>query len=303
MASIDPRPNGKSTLPRSIAVTADPGQKATHPSGSHEFLEKYVDSGCWKEVAEDDSGAGLVDCDAESVDTISVDQCHIPVSEDIQDGANVPRDETNETVVKKSAVDPLGESDITLLQLNELDGTLVDAEETYDVTVDPVGGFGTPRVDSPKKDVDRDLGMGSDAIFEFEEPENMTVNAIKESNKAIKEKADDLHNITAPRLGNSDAAPDAPDEAVRVDITGAVEPDPIVSGYDKMDVDILGAKGKPELGEGYPIEVANTLCTMSQYPNPLPSGGLGSWQVVNRPKMDPRELLRSWNWVFQTGNR
>jgi hypothetical protein len=46
----------------------------------------------------------------------------------VKDGANAPRDEPDKAVAEKSAVDPLGESNNTLLlQVKELDGTLVDA--------------------------------------------------------------------------------------------------------------------------------------------------------------------------------
>src|SRR6266536_1855529 len=51
----------------SIILYADLGQKTTHPSGTHEFLMKYAISGCWKEVAEDETDTALVDGDAESV--------------------------------------------------------------------------------------------------------------------------------------------------------------------------------------------------------------------------------------------
>lgn len=279
----------------SIILPADPGRKTAHPSGAHEFLEKHAISGCWKEVAEDESDMALVDGDAESVDegdpvisvitveketgadsTISVDQCH--VGKDVEDA---PRDKPNETVAEKLTVDPFGESDNTpLLQLREPDRSLVDAGQLDDAIVDAPWDSGNPRVDSPGKDVALDSGMLDDTIFEFGESDNMTVDTIEESNNTTTDMAVDT---TARKPGDSDNVPDVPGE------------------YDMMDVDIPGAKNRaqPDVRGGESIEAANTLYTMSQYHNPPSTGGLGSWQVVNRPKMDPKELLESWNWVFQ----
>jgi hypothetical protein len=83
-------------------------------------------------VAEDESDTGMADSDAELVDedvpvigvrpvekeaaldsTILVDLYY--VGEDVEDGANTPRDKPDETVAKKAAVNPLGESDNTPL--------------------------------------------------------------------------------------------------------------------------------------------------------------------------------------------
>ena len=302
----------------SMISSADPGRKTTHPSGTHEFLEKHAISGCWKEVAEDESDTAL-DGDAESVDegvpvisvipveketgpdsTISVDQCH--VGKDDEDGANTPRDKPNETVAEKSAVDPLGESDNTpLLQLREPDGTLIDARQLDDATVDAAGDSGNPRVDSPVNDAALDSSIPDDTIFEFGESDNMTVDVIEESNNTATDIAVGSHNTTAHKLGGSDNVPDVPGEAMAMDMFGTTEPDPTASEYDMMDFDIPGARNsaQPDVKEGDSIEAANALYTMSQYHNPLSSEGLGSWQVVNWPKMDPKELLQSWNWVFQ----
>jgi len=303
----------------SSIVSANPGRKTTHPSGTHEFLEKHAISGCWKEVAEDENDTGMADGDAESVDedvpaisvipvekeaapdsTISVDQCH--VGEDVEDGADAPWDIPDETVAEKAAVDPLGESDNTpLLQVKELDGTLVDAGQLHNAAIDAARESGNPRVDSPRKDAALDSSMPDDTIFEFGAPGNTTVDASEESNNTTTDMAADSHNTTARKLGDTGNVPDAPGESMAVDIPGTAEPDLTTSEYDMMDLDIPGAKSRaqPDVREGDSIEAANTLYTMSQYHNPPSSGGLGSWQVVNWPKVDPKELLQSWNWVFQ----
>ena len=103
-----------------------------------------------------------------------------------------------------------------------------------------------------------------------------------------------------------------------MDVLDKTEVDQTSSEYDVMDLDIPGAKSRLEIEamEGESIEAANALYTMSQYHSPRTSGGLGSWQVVNWPRMtcqdnrqgwsskmptgiDPKELLKGWDWVFQ----
>lgn len=261
-------------------------------------------------MAEDESDTGMADGDAESVDedvpaisvipvekeaaldsTIPVDQCH--VDEDVEDGANAPRDKPDETIAEEAA--PLVESDNTpLLQVKELDGTLVDAGQLHDAAIDASGEFGNPRVDSPRKDAALDSGIPDDTIFEFGAPSNMTIDAIEQSNNTTTD-------MTSRKLGDSDNVLDVPGESMAMDMLGTAEPDLTTSEFDMMDLDIPGAKSRAQqdVREGDPIEAANTLYTMSQYYNPPPSGGLSSWQVVNWPKMDPKELLQSWNWVFQ----
>jgi hypothetical protein len=111
------------------------GGKLAHPSGTHEFLEKYAISGCWKEVAGDESDTALEDGDPlfgvipeekgpGSDSTISIDH---HVYKDIDDGENIPRDNPKETVSERWMVNPLGESYVTPpLQLRESDGTSVN---------------------------------------------------------------------------------------------------------------------------------------------------------------------------------
>ena len=267
-------------------------------------------------MAEDEIDTALVDGDAESVDegvpvigvipveketgpdsTISVDQCH--VGNDYEDGANTPRDKPNETVAEKSAVDLLGESDNT--PLREPDGTLVDARQLDDATFDAAGSPGNPRVYSPINNAALETDILDDTIFEFEMFDNTTVEAIEESNNTATDIAVSSHDTTAQKLGDSDNVLDVPGEAMAMDMFGTAEPDPTTSEYDMMDFNILGAKNstQPDVREGESMEAANALYTMSQYHNPLSSEGLGSWQVVNWPKMDPKELLQSWNLVFQ----
>ncbi len=116
LASIDPRPDGESTIPEPHHLIY---RKMTHPSGAHEFLEKHAISGCWKEVAEDKSNTGMVvdegvpaisviPVEKEAVldSTILVDECY--VGADVEDGANTPRDELDATVVKSRRSTRLG---------------------------------------------------------------------------------------------------------------------------------------------------------------------------------------------------
>jgi uncharacterized radical SAM superfamily protein len=90
---------------------------------------------------------------------------------------------------------------------------------------------------------------------------------------------------------------DVPREATKMDILATAEPDLIALEYNMVDLDIPGAQNRaqPDIKVKELIEV-NALCTTSQYDHP---GSLGSWQVVNWPKMDSKELLQGWNWVFQ----
>jgi hypothetical protein len=272
-------------------------------------------------VAEDESDTALGDGDAESVEegvpaisvtpvekeagpdsTIWVDQCH--VCNDGKDGVNAPADKPIETLAQKSAVNQLVGSDSTpLLQLREPDGTLAYAGKLDDEIVDAAGESGNPGAESPGKAYDAalDSGMPNDTIFEAGESDNMTVDAIEESNNTTTDIAADSHNTTAHKLGDSDNVPDVPGDAIATEVLGTTEPDSTTSEYDMMDLDIPGRKDRlqPDFKGGESIEAANTLYTMSQYHNPPSSGGLGSWQVVSWPKMDPKELLQGWNWVFQ----
>jgi len=231
--------------------------------------------------------------------TISVDQCH--VGADVEDGTNARRDELDEAIAEKSAVDPLRESDTPLLQVKGLDETLVDAGQLHDAAIDAAEEFGNPRADSARKDAALDSGMPDDTMFEFGAPGNMTVDAIEESSNTTTDMAADSDNTTARKLGDADNVPDVPGESMAMDMPCTAEPDLTTSEFDMLDLDIPGAKSRAQPGvrESDSMEAANALYTMSQYHDTLSSGGLGSWQVVNWPKMDPKELLQSWNWVFQ----
>jgi hypothetical protein len=246
----------------SSIVSVNLGRKTTHPLGIYEFLEKHAISGCWKEVAEDENDTGMADGDAESVDedvpvisvipvekeaapdsTISVDQYY--VGEDVEDGVDAPWDILDETVAENAAVDPLRESDNTpLLQVKELDGTLVDAGQLHNVAIDAARESGNLRVDSLRKDAALDSSMPDDTIFEFGAPDNMTVDASEESNNTTTDIAADSHNTTTRKLGDTDNVPDALGESMAVDIPGTAEPDLTILEYDMMDLDILGAKSR-----------------------------------------------------------
>ena len=303
-------------FPDPIILFTNPCQKTTNPSGTHEFLEKQAISGCWKEVAEDESDMVLVDSDAESDNggvptigvipvekeaepdnTISVDQGH--VGEDVEDGANAPKDRPNETVVEELAVDPLGELDSTPApQLKDFEGTLLDAGPLDNATFDAARESGSPREDPSGSDTTLDSGMPDDTMFDFGEPDNMAIDVIEQSADTTTGIAVGSHHTTAHKVGDSDSVLDVPDEAMAMDRMVTAEPDPTTLEYDMMEFDISEAKSRGTR-EVDPMEAANALYTISQNHNHPSSGGLGSWQVVNWPKMDPKELLQSWNWVFQ----
>jgi hypothetical protein len=72
-----------------------------------------------------------------------------------------------------------------------------------------------------------------------------------------------------------------------VDVLDTTEVDPTTFKNDIMDLDILEAKNRlqMEAREDKSIEAANALYTISQYHSPRTSRGLGSWQVVNWPRV------------------
>lgn len=237
-------------------------------------------------VDEDDPVISMIP-ETEPDSTISVDQWH--VGKDADDGASTSRDKSNE------AVDLLrGPESTPPLQLGEPDGLSVDVGQLDDAIVDAPENSGNPSVDSPRQDAA--LDMLGDTIFEIEEFGDMTVDMIEESNNTTIDMVVSSHNTT----GNSGNVPDVPSEAIALDMGSTAEPGSTTSEYDMMDVDVTGAKNRaqPDVREGESVEAANTLFAMSQYHNP-PSGGLGGWQVVNRPRIGPKELLENWNWVFQ----
>merc|ERR1712230_269816 len=79
-----------------------------------------------------------------------------------------------------------------------------------------------------------------------------------------------------------------------MDNLSTAELDLPTSEYDIM-TDLDGTESRAQVN-ARESEPSSALSTMTQHPSSLSSG---SWQVVNWPKMDPRDLLQSWNWVFQ----
>ena len=272
-----------------------------------------------------DSDAGPVDGDAGPVDggvpTIdmvpvekeaeidcTIDQCYVGVdAEDRADGANAPRDDPDEAIAaENSAVDPLGEVDDTPpLQLENLDGILVDAGQgQLDATaVDEARASEPPRTDAALDSAGKDkalmpddnlLEFGELDILEIGELQNMA--ATENSNRTATDMTVASHHLEAYELGDSDNVPDVCDEAMATDI-GTQAPVPTILEYDMMDLDIPGGESR----EGDSKEAASVLYTTSQHNHPPSS--LGSWQVGNWPKLDPRELLQSWTWVFRPNHQ
>jgi hypothetical protein len=275
-------------------------------------------------VAEDESDSALVDSDMDSFvgdvwarrvtsvetqvglnNTITVNQCH--VGKEVKVSVNALKDETIETVEpQKSAVEALKESDSTTVDLpGESDYTNVDA----------LGESEDPSVDSLRKPYNATLDLYREpdgTVVELGESDNMTVDAVGESNNKILDAPVESDNATVRVLGDSDNAIDVLQESMAMDVLDKTEVDRTTSEYDVMDLDIPEAEAR----EGKSIEAANALYTMSKYHSPRTSGGLRSWQVVNWPRMtsqddqqgwssklstgiDPIELLKGWDWVFQ----
>ena len=302
---------------------------------------KHAISGCWKEVAEDESDSApmggdtdsfgedvwarrvtSVETEVRSDSTITVNQCH--VGKEVEIGANAPKDKTIETVEPQElAVDALKESDnILLVGLRESDGATVVVPRESDYTnIDTPRELDNPSVDSLGKPssaiLDSDREPDS-TVVELGESDNMTIDAVGESNSTILGAPVEPDNARAHVLRDSDNAIDVLGESMAIDVLGKTEVAPTTSEYDIMELDIPEAKSRVEIKarEGESIEAANALYTMSQYHNPRTSGGLGSWQLINWPRMtrqdgrqgwgsklstgiDPKELLEGWDWVFQ----
>ncbi|KAH6704318.1 hypothetical protein BKA61DRAFT_618344 [Leptodontidium sp. MPI-SDFR-AT-0119] len=249
--------------------------------------------------------------DPEPDNTMSIDQYDI--DKHIESGRNLRQDRQNEPVAEHSPtaehspaaepspVDPLGKSDNTQLsQVMELDGPSADAGQVQDIAAThTTRESGNSRVDSPGRDTVLDAGMPDDTTFDFGELEDMTIDATEGSNDTTSDMAVESHNPIAHNYGDADSVPAVPGEAMAMDKLSTAEPDLLTSEYDTVtDLDIPGAESSARIDvrEG---EASNTISTMTQHPNSPSSGSSGSWQVVNWPKMDPKDLLQSWNWVFQ----
>jgi hypothetical protein len=263
-----------------------------------------------------------VETEVRSDSTITVNQCHL--GKEVEVVANAPKDKTIGTVEsQKSAVDALRESDNTLVVgLRESDGTTVDVPREPDYTnVDAPGESDNPSVDTHGKMSSVTLGSDGEPdgmVVELGESDSMTIDTVGESNNTILGAPVESENAIFHVLGDSDNAIDVLGESMTMDGLDTTEVGPTTSEYDRMDLDKPEGKSKVEIKarEGGSIEAANELCTMSQCHSPRASRGLGSWQLINWPRMtrqdgrqgwgsklstgiDPKELLEGWDWVFQ----
>jgi hypothetical protein len=220
--------------------------------------------------------------------TVSVGHGHVDNS--VEDSTNIHTVNSIETSAQNPGINPLGESDTT--RLGEPDGTSVDAEE-WDI-IDAAEESGNPKGDSP--------GKADDTIVVFGESDNMTLDAAEEPNNTTLSSAVQSENMTAKNLGDLNNTLDVPGEAMDLD--------PTPSGYD-ADPPSVKNRVQPDITEAQSM-AAEALHMMSQYHDPQSSSGFGSWDAVNRPKVpvqngrqriDPKELLNSWNWVFQSRDR
>ncbi|KAH7363995.1 hypothetical protein BKA65DRAFT_545897 [Rhexocercosporidium sp. MPI-PUGE-AT-0058] len=276
-----------------------------YPSGTHEFLEKEDISGCWKEVTGDANDAVLDHSEADSSDedveeTIMISEkdpepdTTMPIEQHDTDkttesGKSPRQEKPNEPVAEHSRINPLHKSDKTQLsQVKELSRPSVDGGQVQDTAATHTRECGISRVDSTEKDTVLDAGMPDDTMFEFEKLEDTMIDATEGSN-------DTTSNMVVEE-------PAVPGEAIAIDKPSTAA-DLLTAGYDMMmDLDIPGAERRAhkDVSEG---EGSSALSTMSQHPNSPSSGSSASWQVVNRPKMDPRDLLQRWDWVFGTRDR
>lgn len=323
----------------SMILYANKHQKKKHPSGTHEFLEKYAVSGCWKEVIEDESDSALVDGDANalvedvramkvtpaeteggSYDSITVDLCQ--VDKQVEVGADTPNEKPVETVEPPEwmAVNALVEPDSTTVNVprgsncttvepsRESDYTTVDVRvESGNASVNALGKPSNAILDSDRQT--------HDTIVELGESDNMNVDAVRESKNTTLDVPVESDNATFQVFGESDNVRDTPGEAMAMGVH-ITEVD-LASEYEMMDLDIPGEKSSVgmDVRGRESIDAASALCTMSQH-SPQSSGGLGGWQIVNwlktrqhgqqdqGPKLapigiDPKELLEGWDWVFQ----
>ncbi|PVH67566.1 hypothetical protein DL98DRAFT_600355 [Cadophora sp. DSE1049] len=294
-----------------------------NPSGTHEFLEKQDISGYWKAVAGDTNDAFLDHSETDSADegvqetsiipekdpepdsTMSIDQYEI--DKYIENGRHLHQDRPREPVIQHSPtaehspVDPLRESENTQLsQPMALDELSVDAREVQDtdathITREPWNSA----AHSPGRDTVLDAGMADDTTFELGKLQDVIIETTEGSNDTTSDMAVESHNPTSPTYTNVDIVPGVPSEAMVTGNLSTAELDLPTSEYDILtDLDIPGGESRAQV-DARESEASSAISTMTQHPNSLSSGNSGSWQVVNWPKMDPKDLLQSWNWVFQ----
>jgi hypothetical protein len=318
----------------SMILYTDQDQKRDHPSGTHEFLEKHVVSGFWKEVADDASDSVLedggadpfvreirtasVEIEAVSDSTIKVDQCH--VGKEVEASQESPKDKTIET---------FGPQQWTAVNMRESDSaSVVRPKEPKGATLDaPVEPLCTSAdADSPSVDpvesahnAAPNFKRGSDdARVEVGHSDHFTADPIGELKNtpldALAESDDTIVNV----LWNSDITRDVPKEAMAMAVLDTTEFNHTASEQDMIDLNVPGAKSRGEAkgSGGQSADAARVLCTMSQYGGAQSSEGLGDWQLVGWRRMadrgsgqgrgskssagiDPRELLEGWDWVFQ----
>ncbi|PVH67605.1 hypothetical protein DL98DRAFT_543023 [Cadophora sp. DSE1049] len=242
--------------------------------------------------------------DPEPDSTMSIDQYEI--DKYIENGRHLHQDRPREPVIQHSPtaehspVDPLRKSENTQLsQPMALDELSVDAREVQDTDATHITREPWNSAHSPGRDTVLDAGMADDTTFELGKLQDVIIETTEGSNDTTSDMAVESHNPTSPTYTNVNIVPGVPSEAIVTGNLSTAELDLPTSEYDILtDLDIPGAESRAQV-DARESEASSAISTMTQHPNSPSSGNSGSWQVVNWPKMDPRDLLQSWNWVFQ----
>lgn len=237
--------------------------------------------------------------DPEPDSTMSIGQYDIDGN--IEGGRNLDQDRPREPVVQQlptaqhSPVDPLRKLESKQLsQPMALDGPSVDTGEVQDTATHTAREPWNSAAHSPGRDTILDAGMADDTTFELGTLRDMIIETTEGSNDTTSDMAVESHSPMCSTFGDVDTVPGVPSEDMAMDNLSTAELDLPTSEYDIM-TDLDGTESRAQIN-ARESEPSSALSTMTQHPSSLSSG---SWQVVNWPKMDPRDLLQSWNWVFQ----
>jgi hypothetical protein len=219
------------------------------------------------------------------------------------DGANSSKDTSGPR--NWTAVNGRRDSDSTsIVKVRESNAIAVNMQEPVYTTPE---GCDHSRISPPSilynSTLDSNRALG-DIRVEIGESNDVTVDAIGQSDNAKLDASD--HRLVEALRGLDSAV-----TAVPMDALGEVD---AAFESDGMHLDVSEAKcgGGIEV-RGYEApNAASSLQTVSHY-IPQTSEGLRSWLVVEKPtcqdgqqgwdskwtKIDPKELLEQWDWVFQ----
>ena len=237
--------------------------------------------------------------------TMSIGQYDIDgnIEGDRTPGQDGPRDSVVQHLptAGHSPGDPLQRSESKQVsQPMTLDGLSIDAREVQDA--DAIHSTREPwklAVNSPGRDTVLDAGLADDTIFESGQLQDMIIETTEGSSDTTSGMAVESHNPMCSNFGDVDIVPGVSSEAMATDNLSTAELDLPTSEYDILtDLDIPGVESRAQV-DTEESEAFTANSTTTQLPNSISSGNTDTWQVVNWPKMDPKDLLQSWNWVFQ----